>query len=122
MTAKSISSEPRSRKPDLPSDIEERIRQRAYELYRQRGKADEIRLGQLFPGGIRNSWNGEARSCDDVDFAVTPATNVLFTASMITSVDPGRNECHKDFVVENVPSRHIYGISMVLHVVATNTT
>jgi DUF2934 family protein len=38
MTAKSKSREPRSRKPDLPSDIEERIRQRAYELYEQRGR------------------------------------------------------------------------------------
>jgi hypothetical protein len=40
MTAKSKSREPRSRKPDLPSDIEEHIRQRAYELYEQRGVVD----------------------------------------------------------------------------------
>jgi len=49
MTAKSISSEPRSRKPDLPSDIEERIRQRAYELYEQRSKADGFALDNCFP-------------------------------------------------------------------------
>jgi hypothetical protein len=44
MTAKSKSREPRSRKPDFPSDIEERIRQRAYELYEQRGRVDGFAL------------------------------------------------------------------------------
>jgi hypothetical protein len=38
MTAKSKSREPRSRKPDLASDIEERIRLRAYDLYERRGR------------------------------------------------------------------------------------
>ena len=79
-------------------------------------------MDNCFPAESEIRGTERPGSCDDVDFSVTPATNVLFTASMITSVDPGRNECHKDFVVENVPSRHIYGISMVLHVVATNTT
>ena len=37
MADKSKAREPRSRKSDLPSDIGERIRQRAYELYVQRG-------------------------------------------------------------------------------------
>jgi hypothetical protein len=44
MTAKSKSREPRSRKPDFPSDIEERIRQRASELYEQRGRVDGFAL------------------------------------------------------------------------------
>jgi hypothetical protein len=44
MTAKLKSREPRSRKPDLPSDIEERIRQRAYELYERRGRVDGFAL------------------------------------------------------------------------------
>jgi Protein of unknown function (DUF2934) len=48
MTAKSKSREPRSRKPDLPSDIEERIRQRAYELYEQRGRVDGFALDDWF--------------------------------------------------------------------------
>ena len=44
MTAKSKSREPRSRKPDLASDIEERIRQRAFELYEQRGRVNGFAL------------------------------------------------------------------------------
>ena len=44
MAAKSKSREPRSRKPPLPSDIEERIRQRAHELYEQRGRVDGFAL------------------------------------------------------------------------------
>ena len=37
MTAKQKSLEPRSLKPNLPNNAEERIRRRAYELYEQRG-------------------------------------------------------------------------------------
>ena len=44
MTAKSKSREPRSRKPDFPSDIEKRIRQRAYDLYVQHGRVDGFAL------------------------------------------------------------------------------
>jgi hypothetical protein len=44
MTAKSKSREPRSRKPDLASDIEERIRLRAYDLYERRGRVDGFAL------------------------------------------------------------------------------
>jgi hypothetical protein len=44
MTAKSKSREPRSRKPDPSSDIEERIRQRSYELYEQRRRVDGFAL------------------------------------------------------------------------------
>ena len=44
MTAKSKSSKPRLRKRDLPGDIEERIRQRAFELYEQRGRIDGFAL------------------------------------------------------------------------------
>ena len=44
MTAKSKSREPRSRKPDPSSDIEERIRQRSFELYEQRGRVDGFAL------------------------------------------------------------------------------
>lgn len=44
MTAKSKSREPHSRKPNLPSGIEERIRQRAYELHEQRGTVDGFAL------------------------------------------------------------------------------
>ncbi|MGA7889443.1 MAG: DUF2934 domain-containing protein [Candidatus Sulfotelmatobacter sp.] len=44
MTAKSKSREPRSRQPDFASDIEERIRLRAYEAYGQRGKGDGFAL------------------------------------------------------------------------------
>jgi len=44
MTAKSKARESRSRKPDSPTDIEKRIRQRAYELYEQRGRVDGFAL------------------------------------------------------------------------------
>lgn len=40
MTATSKSRKPRSRKLNLPSDAEGRIRQRAYELYERRGRRD----------------------------------------------------------------------------------
>jgi len=40
MAAKSKLREPRSGKANLPIDIEERIRQRAYQLYEQRGRVD----------------------------------------------------------------------------------
>jgi hypothetical protein len=44
MTAKSKSSKPRPRKSDLPGDIEERVRERAFELYEQRGRVDGFAL------------------------------------------------------------------------------
>jgi len=44
MTAKSKSREPRSRKPDFSSDIGERIHQRGYEFYEQRGRVDGFAL------------------------------------------------------------------------------
>ncbi len=44
MTAKSKSQRPRSEKANLPSNIEERIRRRAYELYEQRGRGDGFAL------------------------------------------------------------------------------
>jgi hypothetical protein len=40
MTTKSKSRKPRSPKPAQPNDIEESIRRRAYELYRQHGRVD----------------------------------------------------------------------------------
>jgi hypothetical protein len=48
MTAKSKSREPRSQRTDLPNDIEERIRQRAHELYAQRGRLDGFALDDWF--------------------------------------------------------------------------
>jgi len=45
VTAKSKSKKARSRNPDSPSDIEDRIRQRAHELYEQRGRVDGFGLG-----------------------------------------------------------------------------
>ena len=59
MTAKSKARESRSRKPDFASDIEKRIRQRAYELYEQRGSVDGFCLGRLAPSGGRHSRNAE---------------------------------------------------------------
>ena len=44
MTAKSKVREPRSRKPSSSKDITEHIRQRAHELYEQRGKVDGFAL------------------------------------------------------------------------------
>lgn len=44
MTAKSKSRESRSRKPAHSSEIEERIRQRAFELYEWRGRVDGFAL------------------------------------------------------------------------------
>ena len=38
MTSMSKSLEPRPKKPDLPGDLEERVRERAYQLYEQRGR------------------------------------------------------------------------------------
>jgi Protein of unknown function (DUF2934) len=42
--AKAKSRKPRSPKPELSTEMEERIRQRAYELYEQRGKVDGLAL------------------------------------------------------------------------------
>jgi hypothetical protein len=44
MTTKSKPRESRSGKANLRSDIEERIRRRAYELYEQRGRIDGFAL------------------------------------------------------------------------------
>jgi len=44
MTAKPKSREPRSPKPAHSHDIEERIRQRSFELYEQRGRVDGYAL------------------------------------------------------------------------------
>jgi Protein of unknown function (DUF2934) len=48
MIDNSKSLETRSPKPELPGDIEERIRERAYELYEQRGRADGFALTDWF--------------------------------------------------------------------------
>ncbi len=44
MTAESKSLRPHSRERDLPGNIEERIRRRAFELYEQRGKVNALAL------------------------------------------------------------------------------
>jgi hypothetical protein len=44
VTAKSKSRKARSTKPTQSTDIEERIRRRAYELYEERGKVDGFAL------------------------------------------------------------------------------
>jgi hypothetical protein len=44
MTTKPKSRKPRSPKPSRSSDIEERIRRRAYELYEQRGRVEGFAL------------------------------------------------------------------------------
>jgi hypothetical protein len=44
MTAKPKDREPRSRKPSSSNDIAEPIRQRAHELYEQRGRIDGFAL------------------------------------------------------------------------------
>jgi len=44
MTGKLKFREPRSGKAELPNEIEERIRRRAYELYEQRGSVDGFAL------------------------------------------------------------------------------
>jgi hypothetical protein len=44
MTAKPKSLGLRPRKPDLPGDIEERVRERAYQLYEERGRFDGFAL------------------------------------------------------------------------------
>lgn len=44
MTAKSKSREPRSGKANPPTNTEERIRRRAYELYEHRGRVDGFAL------------------------------------------------------------------------------
>ena len=44
MTAKPKSLESRSPKLDLPSNAQERIRRRAFELYEQRGRVDGFAL------------------------------------------------------------------------------
>jgi hypothetical protein len=50
MTAKSKSRKPPSPKPSQPSNIEERIRRRAYELYEQRGRVDGFALDDWLQG------------------------------------------------------------------------
>jgi hypothetical protein len=42
---KAKSQKPRSEKANLPNDIGERIRRRAFELYEQRGRVDGFALG-----------------------------------------------------------------------------
>ncbi|MGC1644957.1 MAG: DUF2934 domain-containing protein [Candidatus Sulfotelmatobacter sp.] len=44
MAVKSKSRQPRSRKANLPSNTEEQIRPRAFELYEQRGRVDGFAL------------------------------------------------------------------------------
>jgi hypothetical protein len=44
MTTKPKSRKPRSGKASLPSDIDDRIRLRAYQLYEQHGKVDGFAL------------------------------------------------------------------------------
>lgn len=44
MVLKSKSRQPRSGKANLPTDIDGRIRRRAYELYEQRGRIDGFAL------------------------------------------------------------------------------
>jgi hypothetical protein len=44
MAAKSKAREPRSQKPDLPNDSNERVRFRAYQLYEQGGRVDGFAL------------------------------------------------------------------------------
>ena len=44
MTAKSKSQEPRAVKASPPSDIEERIRKHAYQLYEQRDRVEGFAL------------------------------------------------------------------------------
>jgi hypothetical protein len=44
MTEKSKSREPRPRKPNLPTDVEQQIRRRAYELYEQRDRVNGFAL------------------------------------------------------------------------------
>ncbi|MFZ0760196.1 MAG: DUF2934 domain-containing protein [Candidatus Sulfotelmatobacter sp.] len=44
MPAKSKSSEPRQWKADLPGDIAGCVRERAYQLYEQRGRVDGFAL------------------------------------------------------------------------------
>jgi len=44
MTAKSKSKKARPQKPARSSDIEERVRRRAYELYEERGRVDGLAL------------------------------------------------------------------------------
>lgn len=48
MADKSKSLELRSREPALSSDIEERVRERAYELYEQRGRIDGFASADWF--------------------------------------------------------------------------
>lgn len=44
MSAKSKSRVSRPRKPESPTDTEERVRERAYQLYEQRGEIDGFAL------------------------------------------------------------------------------
>ena len=64
MTAKSKYREPRSRKPDFPSDIEKRVRQRAYELYEQRGRVDGFALDDWLraEGDIRDAPKSDPKA------------------------------------------------------------
>jgi len=64
MTAKSKSSKPRPRTPDLPGDTEERIRRRAYQ-YEQRGRADGFALDDWLQAereilGAQKQWKVKA--------------------------------------------------------------
>ena len=48
MIAKSKTRQPRSNKTDESNDIENRIRDRAYQLYKQRGSVDGFALEDWF--------------------------------------------------------------------------
>jgi len=59
MTAQLKSRKPHSQQPDLPTEIEGRIPQRAYDLYVQRGRVDGF---ALTTGSKRNQKFAERRS------------------------------------------------------------
>jgi len=64
MTAKSKSLKPRSRKPSSSNDATERIRQRAYEWYEQRGRVDGFALDDWLraEADIRGAPNSDPKA------------------------------------------------------------
>jgi len=80
MTAKSKALKSRSPKPVQSSDTEERIRSRAYELYEQRGRVDELRIGRLAPSRGRDTRNAnatEGQSSEGIEVAARPRCHRL---------------------------------------------
>jgi hypothetical protein len=79
MTAKSKPRKAPRPKPAQSSDIDERTRRRAYELYEQRGKVDGFALDDWLQAEAENTWSAETEDQGGKRLAVLTAIKLLHT-------------------------------------------